>query len=76
MVREIEWTHNILIMERCHDEMQREFYIRMTAKFGWTKNVLALRIQDQTYEMTLPEPVRNQAKLAVRDGYTFDSVSG
>ena len=76
MVREIGWTHNILIMERCRDEMQREFYIRMTAKFGWTKNVLALRIQDQTYEKTLlgqtnfektlTEPVRNQAKLAVR----------
>ena len=71
-----------MIMEKCRDARQREFYIRMTAKFGWTKDVLALRIQDQTYEKTLlgqtnfektlPEPVRNQAKLAVRDEYTFD----
>jgi predicted nuclease of restriction endonuclease-like (RecB) superfamily len=82
MVREIAWTHNILIMERCHDERQREFYIRMTGKFGWTKDVLALRIQDQTYEKTLlgqtnfektlPEPLKSQAKLAIRDEYTFD----
>jgi len=82
MVREIAWSHNVLIMERCRDVQQREFYLRMAAKFGWTKNVLALRIQDQTYEKTLlgqtnfektlPEPVRNQAKLAVRDEYTFD----
>ena len=82
MVREIGWTHNILIMERCHDEREREFYIRMTGRFGWTKDVLALRIQDQTYEKTLlgqtnfektlPEPLKNQAKLAVRDEYTFD----
>ena len=82
MVREIGWSHNIIIMEKCRDPRQREFYIRMTAKFGWTKNILALRIQDQTYEKTLlcqtnfeknlPDPVRNQAKLAVRDEYTFD----
>jgi predicted nuclease of restriction endonuclease-like (RecB) superfamily len=82
MVREIGWSHNVMIMERCQDPQQREFYIRMTAKFGWTKNVLALRIQDQTYEktllgqtnfdQTLPQSVKDQAKLAVRDEYTFD----
>jgi len=82
MVREIGWSHNIIIMERCRDSQQREFYLRMTARFGWTKNVLALRIQDQTYEKTLlgqtnfeetlPAPVKDQAKLAVRDEYTFD----
>jgi len=82
MVREIGWSKNVIIMEKCHDAKQREFYIRMTGKFGWTKNVLALRIQDQAYEKTmlgqtnfektLPEPLKNQAKLAVRDEYTFD----
>ena len=82
MVAEIGWTHNLIILDKCKDDLEREFYIRMTRKFGWTKNVLALRIQDQTYEKTLlgqtnfdktlPEPVRNQAKLAVRDEYTFD----
>ena len=40
MVREIGWSHNIVIMERCKDDLQREFYIRMTRKFGWSKNVL------------------------------------
>lgn len=82
MVREIGWSHNLLIMERCREPREREFYIRMTDKHGWTKNVLALRIQDQTYEktlvsqnnfdQTLPETVSAQAKLAVRDEYTFD----
>ncbi len=82
LVREIGWSHNVMIMERCQEPQQREYYIRMTAKFGWTKNVLALRIQDQAFEKTLrgqtnfdktlPEPVKNQAKLAVRDEYTFD----
>jgi predicted nuclease of restriction endonuclease-like (RecB) superfamily len=82
LVGEISWSKHLVIMGRCKDDLEREFYIRMTSKFGWTKNVLALRIQDQAYEKTLlgqtnfektvPEPVRNQAKLAVRDEYTFD----
>ncbi len=34
MVREIGWTHNILILERCKDDLEREFSIRMTRKYG------------------------------------------
>jgi len=39
MVREIGWTHNLVIIEKCKDDLEREFYLRMTRKFGWTKNV-------------------------------------
>ena len=82
LVREIGWSHNIVIMERCSDPLEREFYIRMTRKFGWSKNVLVHQIDNQSYEKTLlgqtnfdqaltPE-LRAQAKLAVKDEYTFD----
>lgn len=37
MVREIGWTHNLAILEKCKDDLEREFYIRMVRKFGWTK---------------------------------------
>ncbi|MBW4603567.1 MAG: DUF1016 family protein [Calothrix sp. FI2-JRJ7] len=82
LVREIGWTHNIVILEKCKDDLEREFYIRMTKKFGWTKNVLIHQIENQTYEKTLlnqtnfqqtvSEEIRNQAKLAVKDEYIFD----
>lgn len=82
MVREIGWTHNVIILMSCKDDLQREFYIRMTRKFGWTKNVLIHHIENQTYEKTLlsqtnfdqtvSEEIRKQAKLAVKDEYTFD----
>jgi predicted nuclease of restriction endonuclease-like (RecB) superfamily len=82
MVAEIGWTHNLVILEKCKDDLEREFYIRMTRKFGWTKNVLIHQIENQTYEKTLlnqtnfqqtiTEEIRNQAKLAVKDEYTFD----
>ena len=41
LVREISWNINIIIMEKCKDNLQREFYIRMTKRYGWTKRVLA-----------------------------------
>jgi len=82
LVREIGWTHNIIIMEKCKDNLMREFYIRMTRKYGWTKNVLIHQIENQTFEktmvgqtnfeITLPDDIKNQAKLAVKDEYTFD----
>ena len=81
MVREIGWSHNIVVFERCKDDLQREFYIRMTRKFGWTKNVLIHQIENKSYEKTLlnqtnfdqtvPAEIRQQAKLAVKDEYIF-----
>lgn len=81
LVAEIGWSHNLVIMEKCKDDLEREFYMRMTRKYGWTKNVLLHQIENQTYEktllnqtnfdVTLSEAVRNQAKLAVKDEYTF-----
>jgi predicted nuclease of restriction endonuclease-like (RecB) superfamily len=69
-------------LEKCKDDLEREFYIKMTRKFGWTKNVLVHQIENQTYHKTLlnqtnfdqtvPTEIRNQLKLAVKDEYTFD----
>ncbi len=82
LVGEIAWSHNLAIMSKCKDPLEREFYIRMTRKFGWSKNVLIHQIDNQTYEKSLlgqtsfdqpltPE-LRSQAKLAVKDEYLFD----
>ncbi len=82
MVGEISWSKHIIIMSKCKDDLEREFYIKMTKKFGWTKNVLIHQIESQAYErfllnqtnfdQTLPEKYHHQAKLAVKDEYTFD----
>lgn len=82
LVREIGWSHNLVILQRCSDPLEREFYVRMTHKFGWSRSVLVHQIENQSYEKTLlgqtnfdlaltPE-LQAQARLAVRDEYTFD----
>ena len=85
LVGEIGWTHNILIISKCKDDLEREFYIRMTKKYGWTKNVLIHQIEGNSYalyltnqtnfEQKLPEKYKNQAILAIKDEYQFDFLS-
>lgn len=82
IVQEISWSKNIVLMEKCKDKLQIEFYIKMTKEFGWTKNVLIHNIESKFYEKfllnqsnfdkTLPEKYKNQAKLALKDEYTFN----
>jgi predicted nuclease of restriction endonuclease-like (RecB) superfamily len=81
LVREISWSHNVVIMEKCKDEQEKVFYIQMSKKFGWSRNVLVHQIEGKSYEKYLlnqtnfdqavPEKYRNQAKLAVKDEYNF-----
>ncbi len=82
---EIAWTKNTLILDRCQYPLQREFYLRATARFGWTRRVLEHQIDNQTYEkyllnqtsfdQALPQAIAAQAKLAVKDHYTFDFLA-
>lgn len=82
MVQQIGWSHNVVIMEKCKKPLEREFYIKMVIKYGWTKNVLLHHIEGKSYERfllgqtnfdkVLPEKYKYQAKLAVKDEYNFD----
>lgn len=82
LVREIGWSHNMVVMEKCKDDLEREFYIKMTKKYGWSKNVLIHQVEGKSYERfllnqtnfdkSLEEKYKHQAKLAVKDSYSFD----
>ncbi len=82
LVAEFSWTKNIVIIEKCKEPLEREFYIRMTKRYGWTKDVLINHIENKScekyllnqtnFDETLPEKYVNQAKLAVKDEYIFD----
>ena len=82
LVREISWAKNLVILGRCKDELESEFYLRATARFGWTKAVLQHQIDNQSYQKyllnqtnfdrALPAELQTQAALAVKDHYTFD----
>ncbi|MCC6631630.1 MAG: DUF1016 family protein [Gammaproteobacteria bacterium] len=82
LVAQIGWSHNLAILQRCPDALEREFYLRATRRFGWSKNVLIHQIDNQTYQKSLlgqtnfdqalTPALRGQAKLALKDEYAFD----
>ncbi|MCL2805457.1 MAG: PDDEXK nuclease domain-containing protein, partial [Treponema sp.] len=84
LLLQIGWKKNIVIMEKCKDPLEREFYIKMTKRYGWTKDVLINNIENQAFvkyltnqtnfDETVPEKYRLQAKLAVKDDYNFDFI--
>lgn len=84
LVAEISWSKHIVILTKCKETRQRQFYILATKKYGWTKDILINKIEAQTYEnyllgqsnfdMTLPDSIKNQAILALKDEYTFDLI--
>jgi len=53
LVGEISWTKNILILTKCKDPLEREFYMLHVRKFGWTKDVLIHQIENKTYEQQI-----------------------
>ena len=81
LVGEISWSKHLVILSKCKDMQERQFYILTTKKFGWTKDVLIHQIELKAYERyllgqtnfdeTLPENIKKQAVLAVKDEYNF-----
>ena len=85
LVGEISWSKHIAILNKCKNNKERQFYILSTKKFGWTKNILIHQIENKTFENyllnqtnfneTLPEKIKNQAHLAIKDEFTFDFLN-
>jgi len=81
LVREIGWSHNLAILEKCKDALEREFYIRSCRKHGWSRNVLIHQIEGRAFQKTvanqtnfeaaMEHPASVHAQLAVKDEYTF-----
>ena len=84
LVAEIPWGHNILILNKISDFDARLYYLRATAQFGWTRNVLLNQIKAGAYQRslaegkthnfpsTLPEHLAEQAEEALKSSYNLE----
>jgi len=72
-VRELSWTHNLLIMSRCKRDEEREFYLRLCQREKWGKRELDRQLSGALFERTVLCP----AKLSpvVRELYP-DAATG
>jgi predicted nuclease of restriction endonuclease-like (RecB) superfamily len=79
LVREIPWTHNLIIMARIKDDDAKEFYLSECAQGRWGKRALNRQIDSGLYERTTLSArkhkvvIANRPALAIlRDSYALE----
>jgi predicted nuclease of restriction endonuclease-like (RecB) superfamily len=58
LVRELSWTHNLLILSRCKREEEREFYLRICLREQWGKRELERQLAGALFERTVLSPAK------------------
>lgn len=84
LVTEIPWGHHRFILDKVADLVTRLYYIRATARFGWSRNVLLNQIKAGAYEravtdkkthnfpLALPEYLAEQADEMLKSSYNLE----
>ncbi len=47
---EISWSHNVAILSKCQDQLERAFYIRMSKRSRWSYRTLLNQIENKAFE--------------------------
>jgi predicted nuclease of restriction endonuclease-like (RecB) superfamily len=84
MVVAIPWGHHVNLLAKIDRSAERLFYLRATASFGWSRNVLLNQIKAKAYERSLaegkshnfpaalPEHLAEQAEEALKSSYNLE----
>lgn len=87
VVAQIPWGHNIVILDKVNNLEERKWYIKKSAKNGWSRNVLVHQIESNLYqrqvlaekvsnfENRLPSPQSELAVQTMKDPYVFDFIA-
>ncbi len=69
LVAEIPWGHHLLILNKLTDPAARFYYLRATAQFGWSRNVLLNQIKAGAYERAVKEKKSHNFELALPEHF-------
>jgi len=69
LVAEIPWGQNLLILNKLADPAARLWYLRATARFGWSRNVLLNQIKAGSYERAITEKKAHNFTLALPEHF-------
>ena len=85
LVAEIGWTQNCLILEKCKDLHQVEYYLRKTKQMGWSKADLIEKIQknhfenqslaQNNFELTVSPELKAQVAWEFVDDYNIELLN-
>jgi predicted nuclease of restriction endonuclease-like (RecB) superfamily len=63
LLRELNWTNNMMILGKCKREEEREFYLRVAATQRWPTRELERQINGALFERTVLSPAKLSAPL-------------
>ena len=69
LVAEIPWGHHLLVLNQLADPAARIYYLRATAQFGWSRNVLLNQIKAGAYERAVAEKKTHNFALALPEDF-------
>lgn len=69
LVTGIPWGHNLLVLNKITDPSARLWYLRATARFGWSRNVLLNQIKACSYERAVTEKKTHNFDLALPEHF-------
>lgn len=84
LVASVPWGHHVNLIAKLTDPAARLYYLRATAQFGWSRNVLLHQIKAQAYEravkekkthnfpLALPEHLAEQAEEMMKSSYSLE----
>jgi predicted nuclease of restriction endonuclease-like (RecB) superfamily len=65
LVASIPWGHHANLLSKLTDPAARLYYLRATAQFGWSRNVLLNQIKAGAYERAVTEKKNHNFELAL-----------
>jgi predicted nuclease of restriction endonuclease-like (RecB) superfamily len=63
LVRQLPWTHNLLIFSQAKRPEEREFYLRLASREKWSKRELERQFRSALFERTILDPPKVSAAL-------------
>ncbi len=84
LVRQLPWSHNLVILGRCKRAEEREFYLRLAIERRWSRRVLEKEIDRCVFEQVVLSPPTMTPALArgypsapevFRDTYALDFLN-
>jgi predicted nuclease of restriction endonuclease-like (RecB) superfamily len=82
LVAQIPWGHNVRILDYVKEPSEREWYVRATLRYGWSRDMLVHQIESGLYrrqggavtnfEQVLPPEQSDLARQITKDPYNFD----
>jgi len=69
LVAEIPWGQNLLILNKLTEPAARLWYLRATARFGWSRNVLLNQIKAGAYARAVTEKKTHNFPLALPEHF-------